>query len=338
MRLGLIARGDLTGVGHQTREFARHMNPAKVMLLDFCDTSPKGLTLHPEWYDDPVIVKGAPTPADIDLFLRDLDVVFTVETPYNHTLFHAARHRGIRTYLQYNWEMLGHLEDPFLPQPDLFLAPSTWHLVDFPFGNVEHLPVPIALDRFIPRKVAKTATNFLHVVGHSAAHDRNGTQDLLSALQYVTSEVTLTLCAQGEFPELPELKDNVSVVLKSPEANYWDLYTDQDVLVMPRRYGGLSLPTNEALGAGMPVIMPNTIPNNQWLPEEWLVPAQRVSHFKAKTQIDVYSAFPFNLAVMIDRFATNSAFYRDGVAHARFLAYELSWEQMKPRYDKVLSQ
>ena len=35
MRLGIIARCDNTGLGNQTRELVKMLNPSKVMVIDF---------------------------------------------------------------------------------------------------------------------------------------------------------------------------------------------------------------------------------------------------------------------------------------------------------------
>ena len=75
-------------------------------------------------------------------------------------------------------------------------------------------------------------------------------------------------------------------------------------MILPRRYAGLCLPMNEALISGLPVFMTNLSPNNHVLPQEWLINAERIGEFKAKSLIDVYAGDPKELAKLIDNFVS----------------------------------
>lgn len=52
--------------------------------------------------------------------------------------------------------------------------------------------------------------------------------------------------------------------VRPPVEDYWRLYDGMEVLILPRRYGGLSLKVQEALGAGMVVVMSDVSPNREW--------------------------------------------------------------------------
>lgn len=344
MRLGLIARGDNTGLGTQTWELHRHLCPARTMLLDLSPN--KRNILHPDRYPDVwATVPGFPSKAHFIAFLDGLDVVYTAETPYGHVLFDLAEKAGVRTVLHYNYEFLDHLNMPQLPKPTVFASPSAWHYGDLPYANKCRLPVPIALDRFADYPPsASTATRFLHIAGKPAIHDRNGTADLLQALQHVRSPITVIikcqdpqyvskLMANRTLPEHVELVTDTSDTL-----NYWDNYRQGDVLVLPRRYGGLCLPVNEALGAGLPVIMPNIAPNNTWLPQGWLVPAIRQGQFTVRTTIDLYTVDHVALAAKIDQFATDRGFFAASQEAARVVAKQLSWDNLRPEYERLFNE
>lgn len=347
MRVGLIARADDTGLGVQTWEFYRHMKPAKTLVVDISNLNHN--EQHPERYpEDAVFVKGFPTPTDFKNFLQGLDVVFTCEIPYGYNLFTMADFMGVKTVLQYNYEFLDYLQHPELPKPTLFAAPTVWHYDDVPYENKYVLPVPIATDRlqhFATRhKDKKVATHFIHSVGKPAVHDRNGTPDLLSALQFVQSTITVTLKCQDanyvqELLKSYKIPANVTINVQSgAPANYWDNYAEGDVLIMPRRYGGLCLPVNEALGAGMPVIMPAIDPNDSWLNFDWLVPAKKYGEFMTRTVIGLYATEHVPLARKIDQFATDEAFYAKAKNMALNYAKELSWDNLKPEYDRVFKE
>jgi len=340
-RIGLIARADNRGLGIQTWEFAQHMQPAKTMVIDCPSERP--LPLHFERFPDATIITGYPTARDFIDFVDGLDVVFTCETPYNYELYGIARERGVKTVLQFNFEFLD--RERYIPQPDLYLAPSTWRYNEVPFSNLKYLPVPVATERFNNPNTGTQARNFLHIVGRPAIYDRNGTADLLKALTYVQSEITLTLRCQepgyiaGLIADLHiRTAPNVTLIINSAdEPDYWNNYTGHDVLVMPRRFGGLCLPVNEALAAGMPVIMPRIDPN-EWLPERWLVNARHVGEFNAKALIAIHSVEPHDLAHAIDEFASDEQHFRHSQQVAQQLAHQLSWDTQKPEYEKVLTE
>ena len=108
-RLGLLARADNTGLGHQTLEFYRHMKPDKTMVVDM--THLKGNHHYPESrYPGCKVSTALPEgpvtlpPEDISEFLEDLDVVFTAESPYSPLLYVRARRRGVLTVCQPNFD------------------------------------------------------------------------------------------------------------------------------------------------------------------------------------------------------------------------------------------
>ncbi|AHH20838.1 glycosyltransferase domain-containing protein [Nocardia nova SH22a] len=337
MRIGLIARADNTGLGVQTYEFAQHMRPARVLVVDISHM--KRNTLFPNRYPGADIVRGFPTERQFARFLDDVDVVFTAETPYGPWLYPMAEQRGIPTVQQYNYEFL----DLSTGSPTVLAAPTLWRFEDVEHPNHQHLPVPIATERFPRLGHMPTATRFLHVAGRPAVHDRNGTADLLDALRMVRSPIEVTITCQdrqyvGGLLSSRAMPANVHLTVKTIDVqNYWDLYTGHDVLIMPRRFGGLCLPVNEALGAGMPVIMPDVSPNHTMVPSEWLVPATSGGEFKVRQMVDLHTVDHHALADKIDQFASDHAFFQQSAATALALADVYSWRALKPRYEQLLN-
>lgn len=361
MRIGLIARADNSGLGIQCLEFARHLRPVKTLVIDVGhlhnNTTDCNKATHLNRYSAATISKGwEPSEQLLARWLEGLDVVYSAETFYSNEFPELAQLMGVRTVLHYNHEFLAHLDNPHLPEPDVFAAPSMWRYEEVPFTNKEFLPVPIALDRFGDRTLVgyprqgdaarcpnKGPRNFLHIVGRPAIFDRNGTPDVLAALPHVKSQIRLTLKCQDRdylhtLMRAHGIPSNVELVCDSSDTeNYWDNYRTGDVMVLPRRYGGLCLPANEALGSGMPVVMTDIDPNNTWLPAEWLVPASKTAEFHAANRVEVFRADPIALAQKIDQFATDDDFYLAAQKRASELATEYSWDTLLPRYEKVLS-
>jgi len=350
MKLGLIARPDNSGLGIQTWEFHRHMNPDKTLVIDLSSMADSNdhcnKHAYLERFPGAIVNKGmAPPPDVIDEFLDGIDVLFTAETFYSHDMLFRAMHRGIKTVLQYNYEFLPYIRESNILQPTLFAAPSLWHYFSTNLTNKVHLPVPIASDRFTPNPdPPKTARVFLHPVGRPAVYDRNGTDDVIAALSLVRSEITVVFRCQrpGYVQRLLENQDfpkNVTIeVDDSAPANYWESYRGIDAVILPRRYGGLCLPANEALGAQVPILMPDIDPNNRWLPSEWLVPTDSSVEFQAANSVLVYQTSPSTLALYIDNMAISADFYAHALRQARRLSAAYSWDSLLPQYRSTLNR
>lgn len=260
MRLGLIVRGVNRGLGIQTWELWRHLQPAVTVLIDSLPDRGKW-DFYPERFPDAIITEWAGYTAPISDQARDAlltcDVIFSVETPYDPDLYKLAQDRGIATVLYVNPELWREHETE---HATVVWAPTTWRLDLIP--RAEHVTMPVALDRlpFNP------GDQFLHLGGHKARADRNGMESAIRAARLaglamvVSSQDRLHLAGRG--------------IIQSPTLdNYWDMYTGCGVLVMPRKYGGLCLPVQEALAVGCAVIMTDCEPNQHW--PVALVPAVR---------------------------------------------------------------
>jgi glycosyltransferase involved in cell wall biosynthesis len=336
MRLGLIARADNRGLGQQTWAVHRNLQPAKTLVVDCPSMQP--LQLHLDRFPGAHIVRGLPTEYDYAQFCDGLDAIYTAETGYGD-LWTVANRMRVKTVLHANYEFL----DP-RDQPTVWAAPSLWNFDRFPAGAT-HLPVPIETERFPVTEKPLTASRFLHVVGRPAVYDRNGTLDLLQALRHVTAEITVIITCQlrGYVGGLIHdhnihTPDNVTLVIDSVDYdNYWTVYDNQHAMILPRRFGGLCLPANEAIGAGIPVIMPDIDPNNTWLPAEWLTESMVSGDFVAKQHIFVHSTQPEVLASKINQLATDNDFYIRACAKAHVLREQLSWETLTPRYREVFA-
>lgn len=352
MKLGLIARADNSGLGMQTWEFYNHMRPAKTLVVDM--SAHNGNRQYPERYPtDAVFKQGIPTVGDIDEFLEGLDCVFVAEAPYNYYLYHRAKELGIKTAVQYNYEFLDWFKYTHFPTPDMLIAPSKWNydIVDAwaKERGIQHVYLHCPVNRNkLPFRERDCYKTFLHVVGRAAAHDRNGTTTVIKAAKYLRSNAIIKLHFQGEqgighqvthtlgdYQQiLAREGNNGNIVLEQHEYdNYQDIYKDADALLLPRRYGGNCLPMNEAVSCGMPVLMPDIVPNNTFLDRTWLMPAKVIGQFEPRTIIDIYDVDPVDLARKIDEFANMPP--EQAKAHsqiANVLAEKIDWDEMKRAY------
>jgi hypothetical protein len=313
MRLGIIARSDNTGLGNQTMELVKMLNPDKILLINsqFFNNNQQ----HPEWYKDYNVIqtkKGMPRTNEVLAFLEDIDVVISCETFYHLELVDLAKQKGIKTILQYNYELFGHLAHPEWTLPDVLLAPSIWNLdvIVQKFGTktqIMHLPPPTDHTLFNQAKeinLSKDHKRILHIAGKKAAKDRNGTESILKMIKYSKEDYELVIKSQTPLNLI--CKDpRVKIEIGNPD-NRQDMYSGFDAMVLPRRYAGLCLPMNEALMSALPVFMTNISPNNAILPDKWLAESKQIDSFRTKSMVNVYDAKSDSLAKIIDKYVKNN--------------------------------
>lgn len=312
MRLGIIARCDNTGLGNQTRELVNMLNPNKILLID--STPFNKNKQHPEWYKDfnKVISNGFPTLEQIKLFLNDIDVVISCETFYDQDFEKHAKKMGVKTILQYNYELFRNISSPELPLPDVLISPSFWQIEEVKklFGQrakVLHIAPPTNPELFSSAKeinMSKSHKRILHIAGKKAAKDRNGTESVLQMLRYSKEDYELVIRSQSEIET--NVKDSRLTIEIDNITNREDMYSGFDAMVLPRRYAGLCLPMNEALLSGLPVFMTDISPNNQILPENWLIRSNSLGTFKAKSRIELFEVDVRTLAHKIDRYIVSN--------------------------------
>ena len=248
MRLGILARADKGGLGYQSLAVYTYLKPAVTVVVDIGNrTRPP---LAEGWYPGAPVVKWdhkAALPDVADLF-AECDVVWSAETFYDQGLTRELEKRGVASVLQANPELFDG------QYATAYWAPTSWMLDWLPEGTrVVEMPAPV--DQY-PEAVLEEPFRVVHPAGMPAAADRNGTQIVASARRVLEGKgYRLDLVGpEGSTRGIP--------------VRFVDDPRDRDlgaaVCVLPRRYGGLSLPAIEALCAGVPVVMPDVVPNSLW--------------------------------------------------------------------------
>ena len=334
MSLGIVVRADNTGLGNQTRELVKMLNPSKILIIDSSQFHNR-FAQHYEWYEgrDITVSKGFPDNRTLLKFFSGITCVISCETFYSKFFVTLAKKKRIKTILQYNFEFLGYLSEDRPILPDVLLAPTTWRIDEIQkrFGDkclVTHLPPPTDETLFNNNmNKNKLRTNrLLHVGGKAAIYDRNGTNSVIDMLGHSNGDYELVIKSQSDLKI--DCKDKRLTVSIGNEQNFQDLYAGYDALVLPRRYAGLCLPMNEALLSGLPVFMTDISPNNKILPSEWLVSSHFVKNFMAKVGIELYEVDPRKLAKTIDKYFSQSDLSKDkerafNIGYDNFSAAEL---------------
>lgn len=319
--LGFIARCDNTGLGMESLEIVRHLAPDKLLVAipHYYSDRPERMASCP----NVVYLDRAPTREEIDAFLTDLDTVLCLESPYDWNVIRRAKARRIRIVLRINYECL---EDPLPVVPDVIIAPVDWYQ---PAGSVI-LPFPVDRGRF-RFKQRKRARTFLHVAGHHGMYGRNGTTELLEAIPLVRADVRFIIYSQIPMNDIGD--GRLSLRIADVEDNS-SLYAEGDMMVLPRRFGGQSLPLSEALSVGMPVLMTDMLPQNKLLPRELLIRTSSTGEVRLNRTVKCARASPKDIARAIDSWADKdiSAFS----LWANNYAETISWTRLLTRYREIL--
>lgn len=274
MRWGLVARAEDRGLGILSWEIHRNLRPQRVLVVNMGDLA-RGFPPHLDRYLGRQVTPFVDGQLDETIcrdFLATIDVVLMLETAYDWRMIEWAREMGVRTVLYAMPEF--YRSD--VPQPDVVWNPTTWRHDTLPSGS-RVVPVPVATDRFeTPHGRKEGPIRVLHNAGHRAAMDRNGTAIVYSALRFLRTSARVDVRISGQDGRLPTPRRTSGPVrvetVPAGAEHYWDVPVGADILVMPRRYGGLCLPVQEALAAGAVPIMPDVSPNGDW--PAVLVPAK----------------------------------------------------------------
>ena len=266
MRWGLIARPELNrGLGVQTRSIAARLKPDKILMVHLPGY------YGPAWEPDADLVMNVPFDGRFghrDLavdWMKDLDVVLSVETFYDDWFHRQLQANRVKTVLYGNPEF----HSPHLFKPDAYWWPTSWLQAKVSRG----LLMPMGVDNSPVHRPATRPDGplrVLHPVGRPALGDRNGTQLLLEALQFVTVPIDLKITALESFPAVEAFRAGryaipsdaqVTVDSSGTIVSRWDVYQNQEILMLPRRYGGLCLPVLEAAASGLGIVMQECPPN-----------------------------------------------------------------------------
>lgn len=282
-----------------------------------------------------VCSRGMPALDEIDLFLNDIDVVVAFETPYNWNIFARAKERGIKTVLipMYEWTAPN---DSIPVMPDLFLCPSALDYREMPEPKVL-IPTPINR-AIIPYRRRSEAKTFIFNNGHGGFQGRNALDALLLAIPLVKSDVEFIIRSQVPFEPINDTR----ITTKMGEVNYEDLWKEGDVYIHLHRWDGLSLPLNEAMAAGMPIIAPDFFPHNEFLPKELLIPVEVTSRRRLTDgyrEIDTHIVSPVKIAEMIDKVAAMDTEHIQHLSDmSNVQAEKWSWEKLRPEFLKALNE
>lgn len=233
--------------------------------------------------------KWYPKHVNRETLLEKCDTLIFFETPFDWKIIVQARERGIKTILIPMYECTRY---PFPYQPDEVWCPSD---LDYKFytekGEVcKKIQIPVD----VKWKLREKARVFVHNAGNGGLGGRNGTQELLEAMQYVQSPIKLIVRSQVD---IKKVIDPRIEYLNGTRDNIWE---EGDVFIFPEKFNGLSLPLQEAFASGFLVICGARYPMTEWLPNEPMIPIEGYHKESIAVPFDCAEYNPETIAKVID--------------------------------------
>jgi glycosyltransferase involved in cell wall biosynthesis len=268
--LGMVGLCCNTGVGVANQDFYEHLPFARRLVVP--------QYMHGVDYarlDDRCLV-GSQTMdvRSLEQWLTGLDTVFAIQQGYVRNLWSVAKGLGIKTVLMPNAEFFKPA-DLEMESVDLFIAPTlacAQMLEDTGFGNrTAYVPHVIDVERFRFRHRDR-ADVFIHCRGDGGPYtgalppeaggdyvERKGTDIVLEAARRCP-EVEFLIRYQS--PLDADWPGNVRLL--GPVAEPHEQYDLGDVAIQPSRWEGVGLQILEAMSCGIPAIVSDAPPMNEY--------------------------------------------------------------------------
>ena len=322
MRVGCINYATEQGLGILARSFYRAGVVTDFMIVQHSRPT------HPEWYPEGTpVVDVRRDQGRMRDFCRGLDALLILETPFDWGLVEYCRHIGVRTVLMPMYECMPRR----LPaRPDEIVNPSLLDQRYYPDGVF--LPVPVDSD-LVPYRRRERAEVFVHNAGHGGLKGRNGTAEVLEAVQHLKSMARILIRTQDPLGGVQTGR----IEVRSGTIPYDLLWTEGDVFLFPEKFNGLSLPLQEARASGMLVMCGDRFPMNTWLPRGPLIPLKGYRSESVSPRCNLFEEAiiePRAIAARIDEwYGRDISAYSESAVEWR---NEMSWERLRPRYMEVI--
>lgn len=311
--IGSIVLATEQGLGYLAKDFFDNGVIDKVLIHEH--GSRKNFR---EWYPSTAIVSTE------EELLESCDAFLFFEEVWNWKIITKAREAGKKTALMPMYECT---RSPLPYYPDVILCPSPLDLRYFEQGRGVVVPVDV------PWRLRSRARVFVHNAGNGGLGGRNGTRELLAAMEFVKSPIKLIVRSQEKFFDV---RPDSRIIYKQGTVPKEELWDEGDVFIFPEKFNGLSLPLQEAFAAGMLVMAGDRFPMNTWLPNDPLIPVD--SYKKERIAVEFESA-QYTAATIA---ATIDKWYDKDITEYSLLGKQFaeknSWKNLAEMYREILSQ
>jgi len=306
--VGSVVLATQQGLGYLAKSFFDAGIIDKVLIHEHSTR-----TNHRNWYPRESVVSTQ------EELLDQCDTLLFFEEVWDWKIIVKARERGIKTVLMPMYECT---RSPLPYFPDLILSPSKLDQQYYPGSTLVTIPVEV------PWKLRTKAEAFVHNAGNGGLGGRNGTRELLEAMQYVKSPLKLIVRSQVPIPTVNDPRIEYRI------GQFDDIWSEGDVFVWPEKFNGLSLPAQEAYASGMLVMASKRFPNTEYLLNDPLIPVSGYKKEKLAVEFDSAILKPEDIARTMD-------FWHGRDITSYSLAGKVwgennSWNKLKGIYEELL--
>lgn len=344
MSLGVIVRADQSGLAQLTERVVEKLHPDRILVVDL-GMHNRGPFYPHRYHDKASRVFTVQHPngwnvAQTGAFLAGLTHVWSAETFYAPGFPNECVAYGATRHL-YVMPELFNLYAPEL-KADRYWLPCAIGPEHAAHPRARILPWWTTTDTDTPKLLDSDGPlRLVHPTGTAMA-DRNGTRALLAACAHMHCEAIITIVGSHQEFGDPDMHIGPVTIRRIPRVDHWrSLYEYGDVLVLPRRYGWLSLPMYEAATFGMPVVTTQIWPQSEWFaewPELLVRPVGPPMSVRMKGgDVLVYTADPTDLAAALDWLACNPADVERIGAEFRRWAEDHDWTTVRADWKSALT-
>jgi len=338
-KVGSIVVATNQGLGYLMLDFYKNGVVDEVLLQE----SPR-FKSNPEWYGKSKVdltsqenfpytrTLTSKEKKKVIKFLKSIDLLLFFETPFNYDVIKIANEMKVKCILMPMYECT-----LYPIEVDAYLAPSMLDLQYYKqlYPNKLSKFIQIPIPNEIKWKRRTKARTFIHNSGNGGVLGRNGTEELIEAMEYVTSPIKLIIRSQSK--DYINYNDDNRIEIIKKHIPFTELWDEGDVFIFPEKFNGLSLPIQEAYASGLLIMSGNRFPFNSWLPAESLIPVQAYNTI-AIVNIPIQNAVynPRDIATTIDKWYNKDI--EDYSIGGREWGKQSSWEALRNEYQSFFKE
>ncbi|MCA1566113.1 MAG: glycosyltransferase [Acidobacteria bacterium] len=327
-KVGIVGYCCDTGLGLDTREFYEQLPFAGWLVIEHHILGVDRVHLDERCH----IGNPSMDSEEVEQWLAGIDTVFAFERGYIPDLWSRAKARNVRTILCPNAEWF-QPHDPQMNSVDLFLAPTracAEMLEENGFGARTHyIPHVLDTDLFAFRR-RERAEVFTHYRGLGGYGGRKGTHIVLEAARQCPE---VQFVVRYQWPLQAEWPRNVRLIGPVPRRE--EQYVEADVAIQPSLWEGVGLQILEAMSCGLPTIVPDAAPMNEYpVSERLCVPAAARPVLLGEKTWTAWEMDVSSLVRLIRQLHEQPI--QDLSEMGRAKMEQRSWTKLRPAYCQVL--